>query len=164
MEATAELLDAFIAQSSSLSSKLGCYLVQLPPSLQFDPVIARGFFNDFSIRAATPIACEPRHPSWFDPAADDLLGALGVTRVAADPARTEAAALPGGQLATVYYRLHGSPKMYYSAYTEQYIESLAARIGADRAQERSVWCIFDNTTLGAAARNGLELLARIGAV
>ncbi len=87
-----------------------------------------------------------------------------MTRVAADPARTEAAALPGGQLATVYYRLHGSPKMYYSAYTEQYIESLAARIGADRAQERSVWCIFDNTTLGAAARNGLELLARIGAV
>ncbi len=61
----------------------------------------------------------------------------------------------------VYYRLHGSPKMYYSAYTEQYIELLATRIGADLAQERLVWCILDNTTLGGAARNALELLRRI---
>lgn len=48
--------------------------------------------------------------------------------------------------------------MYYSAYTEQWIESLASRIRADVQEGRQVWCIFDNTTLGAATRNALELI------
>lgn len=58
-----------------------------------------------------------------------------------------------------YYRLHGSPKIYCSAYTDQYIESLATRIRSDRADERVVWCIFDNTALGAATRNALARTA-----
>ncbi|MGI9090673.1 MAG: DUF72 domain-containing protein [Gemmatimonadaceae bacterium] len=161
LEGTAELLDSFIAESSFLGTKLGCFLVQLPPSLKFDPIVARRFFTDFRTRSAPPIACEPRHPSWFDPAADDLLALLDVTRVAADPARTEAAALPGGQREMIYYRLHGSPKVYYSAYTEQYIESLAIHIQRDLTEGRLVWCIFDNTTLGAATRNALDVLARV---
>lgn len=61
----------------------------------------------------------------------------------------------------IYYRLHGSPRMYYSAYTEQYLELLGTRILADLAREQLVWCIFDNTALGAATRNALDLLARI---
>lgn len=154
------MLDTFIAELSSLGAKLGCFLVQLPPSLSFDPVIARDFFSDFRARTTVPVACEPRHPSWFDPAANDLLASLGVTRVAADPACTDAAAVAGGQCTMSYYRLHGSPKMYYSAYTDQYIESLATRIRSDRADERVVWCIFDNTALGAATRNALDMLAR----
>ncbi len=28
---------------------------------------------------------------------------------------------------------------------------------------RGVWCIFDNTTLGAATRNALDLSSRLGA-
>lgn len=37
LKKTVELLDTFIAESSSLGAKLGCFLVQLPPSLRFDP-------------------------------------------------------------------------------------------------------------------------------
>jgi uncharacterized protein YecE (DUF72 family) len=52
--------------------------------------------------------------------------------------------------------------MYYSAYSEEYLDALAARLRAEAAAGRSVWCIFDNTTLGAATRNALDLRSRLG--
>jgi uncharacterized protein YecE (DUF72 family) len=79
--------------------------------------------------------------------------------VAADPARVPAAAEPGGSRAFSYFRLHGSPKIYYSAYTESFLAELATRLARDVEERRNVWCIFDNTTLGAATRNALDLLS-----
>ena len=159
-----DLLETFLTEASGLGDKLGCLLVQLPPSLDFEPATAAGFFAE--LRSLSPIsialACEPRHPSWFIPEAEDLLQELGVARVAADPARVPEAAEPGGWRGSSYYRLHGSPKMYYSAYSEEYLDALAARLRADAAAGRSVWCIFDNTTLGAATRNALDLRSRLG--
>ena len=55
----------------------------------------------------------------------------------------------------VYYRLHGSPDMYYSSYDAAYLDRLADRL---RHVGRSpVWCIFDNTARGAATLNAIEL-------
>ncbi len=68
---------------------------------------------------------------------------------------------PGGAPDPVYYRLHGSPRIYYSAYDEGYLDALAARLRAHAAAGRRAWCIFDNTASGAAAANALELLARL---
>lgn len=152
-----DLLESFLAEASGLGDKLGCLLVQLPPSLSFEPEVAAGFFADFRSRSPVPLACEPRHPSWFTPEVDGLLLELGVARVAADPARVPEAAEPGGWRGLSYYRLHGSPRIYYSSYPEEYLEVLAARLRADVEAGRSVWCIFDNTTLGAATRNALDL-------
>jgi uncharacterized protein YecE (DUF72 family) len=156
-----DLLATFLAEAAGLGEKLGCLLVQLPPSLSFEPAVVASFFADLRSRSAVPLACEPRHPSWFTPEVDDLLRDLGVARVAADPARVPEAAEPGGSLGMRYYRLHGSPKMYYSAYSEEYLAALASRLQADRAAGRTVWCIFDNTTLGAATRNALDLRSRL---
>ena len=157
-------LAAFLSEVAGLGEKLGCLLVQLPPSLGFDPAmaaVAEGFFA--GVRASTavptaPVACEPRHPSWFTPAADEFLRGLGVARVAADPARVPAAAEPGGWRGLTYYRLHGSPRTYYSEYSEEFLAALAARLQAESAGP--VWCIFDNTALGAATANALDLRGR----
>ncbi|MCV4633615.1 DUF72 domain-containing protein, partial [Escherichia coli] len=65
-----------------------------------------------------PLACEPRHPSWFTPEAEALMQDARVARVAADPARVPEAALPGGWSGLVYARLHGSPRIYWSAYDD----------------------------------------------
>lgn len=80
-----------------------------------------------------------------------------MARVAADPARVPAAAVPGGWRGITYYRLHGSPKMYYSAYAAEFVAGLAARLKQDAADHRDVYVIFDNTTFGAATRNAREL-------
>jgi uncharacterized protein YecE (DUF72 family) len=161
LQEAGDLLEAFLKEASGLGEKLGCLLVQLPPSLSFDAAVVAPFFADLRSRSAAPVACEPRHPSWFEPQADDLLRGLGIARVAADPARVPEAAEPGGWRGLTYYRLHGSPRMYYSAYTDEYLDALAARLQEAAGESREVWCIFDNTTLGAATRNALDLRERL---
>ena len=152
------LLDAFLAGATALGPALGCLLVQLPPSLAFDVATADAFLAALRERHAGPVAAEPRHASWFDAAADRLLADWRVARVAADPARVPAAAEPGGWPGTVYYRLHGSPRTYYSAYDASVLHALAPRL---LAATPGAWCIFDNTALGAATVNALELLERL---
>ena len=156
-----ETLEVFLAEASGLGESLGCFLVQLPPSLAFETAVAESFFAALRARTSVAIACEPRHPSWFLPGADGLLADLRVARVAADPACVPAAAEPGGWPGLAYYRLHGSPRTYYSAYPEEYLIALASRLHEDAAAGRRVWCIFDNTTLGAATSNALDLLSRL---
>jgi uncharacterized protein YecE (DUF72 family) len=159
---TDDLLETFLIEVSGLGEKLGGLLVQLPPSLVCEPAVAAGFFTSLRARSPVLLACEPRHPSWFTPEVDDLLAELGVARVAADPARVPEAAAPGGWRGASYYRLHGSPRIYYSEYPEEYVDALASRLRADAAAGREVWCVFDNTTLGAATRNALDLRSRLG--
>ena len=155
-------LDAFLAEATALGARLGCLLVQLPPSLAFERDVARAFLAALRTRHAGPVAIEPRHASWFTAPVARLLAAHQVARVAADPARVPAAAEPGGWAGLAYFRLHGSPRMYYSAYDDAYLDALARRLRAAAAGADAVWCIFDNTALGAATANALGLLARLG--
>lgn len=93
-------------------------------------------------------------------AAGAMLDAFRVARVAANPARVPEAGRPGGWRGLVYYRLHGSPELYRSAYPEAFLDSLAVSLRS-LAREATVWCIFDNTAAGAATANALTLLDRV---
>jgi uncharacterized protein YecE (DUF72 family) len=148
-------LDRFLTDGRLLGAKFAVVLVQLPPSLAFDAAVAGAFLT--RLRDLAPelkLACEPRHASWFEPEPDDLLARLHIARVAADPARHPKAAEPGGWRGFAYHRLHGSPRMYYSSYADGRLEVLADRLRAGPAE---AWCIFDNTTSGAAAADALRL-------
>lgn len=151
-----DALAAALAEMEALGGKLEILLVQLPPSLAFEPEVANAFFADLRRRWDCGIACEPRHPSWFEAGPDALLASLEVARVAADPARVPAAAEPGGWRGLAYYRLHGSPVPYRSSYDDGRLEAYAARVGAESGP---VWCIFDNTASGAATADALKLQA-----
>lgn len=150
------LLATFVQEVEPLGEKLSFLLIQLPPSLAFEPSVAADFFG--GLRALAPdklLACEPRHTSWFEAEADALLARLHVARVAADPLRHPTADRPGGWREVEYHRLHGSPRIYRSPYEPAYLEALAGRLAASEAAQ--VWCMFDNTSAGAAAANALEL-------
>ncbi|MDB5869528.1 MAG: hypothetical protein JWP96_1860 [Polaromonas sp.] len=153
------LLDTFLAQVTCLGERLGCLLVQLPPSLAFDAGTATQFLHALRERHAGPVALEPRHASWFTPSVDALLGACRVGRVLADPAVHEAGRAPGGFAGLVYVRLHGSPRMYYSAYAHDYLDALTGRLELAAACGANVWCIFDNTAEGAAVADALYTTA-----
>ncbi len=107
------------------------------------------------------IVLEPRHKTWFSLPATKLLISLGVTRAAADPAVVPGAGEPGGSPRTVYFRLHGSPQMYYSPYTESYLDGLAFRLRKYAQTTSRIWCMFDNTIKGEAAANALYLDRRV---
>jgi len=155
------LLGEFLAQVSGLGSRLGCLLVQLPPSLAFDADKARAFIRSLRSRHDGAVALEPRHVSWFGRDADALLREHRVSRVAADPAMNDAAAAPGGWPAFRYYRQHGSAIMYRSNYEGPAIAALAVRVMAEGAPGGPTWCIFDNTAAGHATSNALDLRALV---
>jgi uncharacterized protein YecE (DUF72 family) len=153
------LVIAFRKEAELLGDKLGPLLVQLPPSLIFSLAAHGDFFLALRRIWREPVVCEPRHGSWFDPEADALLRAHRVSRVAADPARHPGAGSPGGWRDFAYWRLHGSPRMYSSAYGPAALDALALTI--ERSQASQNWCIFDNTARGAATADALVLQARI---
>ena len=152
-----ELIAAFLDEVAPLGPRLGVLLVQLPPKLAYDADAAEDVFTLFQTRIATPIACEPRHASWFTPEADAQLRALHVARVAADPACCEGADRPGGWPGLSYWRLHGSPIKYRSSYADR-LSMYAERLMAEAAAS-DTWCIFDNTASSAAAADALALAA-----
>lgn len=149
-------LRAFLAEVAGLGGKLGPLLVQLPGSQPFSARAARAFFGLLRELHAGAVVCEPRNASWFGPRAATLLLEFGIGRVAADPARIPAAAQPEGLPA--YFRLHGSPRMYWSNYGADQLRHWHAQI-ALQAPRMDAWCIFDNTASGAAAGNALQMLS-----
>ena len=166
-----EPLQRFLGEVAGLGDKLAVLLVQLPPSLAFEPRTARAFFRRLGEWFGGAVVCEPRHASWFTPEADGELVALRVGRVAADPARTPEAARPGGWLgpqgdgrgAVLYHRWHGQPRMYWSRYEPQWLRERADGL-ARWPGEAECWCVFDNTASGAAIGNALELRTLVRSV
>lgn len=144
------LFEAFAADVSALDGKLGPLLCQLPPSLKFDETAAGDALAAMRGMVGGKIVIEPRHTSWASPPARALLQRHAIERVLADPAPVwPAADFPEPPK---YVRLHGTPRSYYSNYTDAEIRSVAARLAADS------WCVFDNTASGAAIENALAML------
>jgi uncharacterized protein YecE (DUF72 family) len=148
-------VDQFLKEVSSLAPKLGPILLQLPPSFVFDASIVEPFCRVLAQGERFRIVCEPRHASWFNADVDQWLSDRHIARVAADPVRHPGAGAPGGWRGLSYYRLHGSPRVYYSSYHNEELRALRERLQSDEADER--WCIFDNTASGAAASNARTL-------
>jgi uncharacterized protein YecE (DUF72 family) len=160
---TKRLVDAgldlarFIDASSALGDKRDVLLVQLPPSFVYDAPLVADFFTRLRGVYDGRVACEPRHASWFTGDADTALAESRVARVAADPAPNGAPFAPGGWPGFQYWRLHGSPHTYYSSYETERLDDIVATLESCGAP---VWCIFDNTALGAATGNALDVVSR----
>jgi uncharacterized protein YecE (DUF72 family) len=151
------LLLEFFEQVRGLGEKLGPLLVQLPPRLAFDEGAAHEFFTTLRELHTGSVALEPRHASWLTPAVDRLLREFEIARVAADPPKGSArAATPGGWPGLHYWRLHGAPRTYYSEYGKDFLHGFAEELNASR-HEVETWVIFDNTALGHATADALEL-------
>lgn len=150
------LIENFLGEVTGLAEKLAVVLLQLPPKLAFDEKMVRRFFESLRAKTSIPVACEPRHASWFTPEVDSLLIEHEISRVAADPAICPAAAQPAGWRSLRYWRLHGSPEMYRSSYGDR-LTSYLTLLEDKRDGGHQSWCIFDNTASGAAIRDALDL-------
>jgi uncharacterized protein YecE (DUF72 family) len=158
----AGLIERFAEEVGGLGEKLAVLLIQLPPSAPMRKRTVDGFVRRLRRAVDVDLAIEPRHPGWFTPENDLWLAERRIARVAADPipkrvASESGAAQPGGWDGLVYYRWHGSPRVYYSDYPVEQLESLRRRAAKESRAGRSVWCIFDNTAGGHALGNALWL-------
>jgi uncharacterized protein YecE (DUF72 family) len=148
-------LERFLGEVAGLGPTLGPILVQLPPSHEFDMRRVKRFLTLLRSRHRGPIVCEPRHATWLSPIADQLLVDFSIARVAADPARVPGFDRPGGCTGLVYYRWHGSPRVYWSDYPKDVLERHARWL---KTAPVETWTVFDNTAAGAAADNALTLV------
>ncbi len=155
------VLDRFAGEAGGLGEKLAVVLVQTPPSLILDRAVAGRFFEALAKRFAVPVVIEARHRSWFEPDADAWLAEERISRVAADPAPVPEASQPGGWRGLSYIRLHGSPRMYYSAYAPEVLAQVVDQL-RDLSADGPVWCVFDNTAGSAALGDALTVLSALG--
>ncbi|MEO8672479.1 MAG: DUF72 domain-containing protein [Tahibacter sp.] len=153
------MLDRFVEEIGGLGEKLGGVLLQLPPSLAFDARVAATFFALLRRRLSAPIACEPRHASWFDASRDALWARYAIARVGADPPPVPQADDARGAGPWRYWRWHGSPQRYYSAYSDSALLSLAKTVRHNTPARVTPWIIFDNTALGHATADACRLQA-----
>ena len=107
-------------------------------------------------------ALEPRHPSFGDASAADILRSHGVALVLAD----SAGRFPVFDAATadfVYARLHGGEELYTSGYDEASLLSWAERIlrqSQSGGAGRDIYVYFDNDAKGYAPHDA-EAMARL---
>jgi uncharacterized protein YecE (DUF72 family) len=120
----ADELAGFLQNVSGLDEKLAVLLVQLPPGFAFEQAPALQFLRLLTQRAAAKIVWEARNPSWFSGAVDDLFARFDIARVRAHPVPALCAAPEPGNADFTYLRLHGSPRMYYSSYSQEFLGGL----------------------------------------
>ena len=152
----AELRETLTAPGA-LGAKLGVLLVQIPPSLEFARERSTRFFTILRRTFSGPVALEPRHATWASIEACDLLRDFAIAKVRADPDRcpiSDASLLSPEPFA--YYRLHGSPMIYRSTYSDEDLNRLAHEITGLNGT-KTIWCFFDNTAEGHATKNALRL-------
>jgi uncharacterized protein YecE (DUF72 family) len=157
LRACASPLKKFLGEIEGLGRRLGCLLIQLPPSFAYERAKVVPFLKLFRRRFQGHAVLEARHATFFEPAVESVFRDFAIGRVGSDPAISAVGATPGTTGKIRYFRLHGSPRMYYSSYDEAYLQDLSSSV-LRRAGAMQTWCIFDNTAHGFAIPNALRLI------
>lgn len=146
----------FLEMVDALGEKLGPVLVQLPPSLLWSIEAEEFLFALREVYDGT-VVLEARNPSWATSDADRVLKECRINGVAADPPLITETLRPTGDSSLSYFRLHGTPRVYYSSYSDEFLSALAERIMGLLSDHHKVWTIFDNTAAGAGAVDATRL-------
>jgi uncharacterized protein YecE (DUF72 family) len=137
------------------------WAASVPDDFRFSVKLPRSITHDARLVGGGD-RLPPRHRSWFDASVAALWARYDIARVAADPARVPDAARVAGQGAWHYWRWHGSPRIYFSAYNDAELRTLAQELVTHAEPDREAWCILDNTAAGHAVTDAAKLQALCG--
>jgi uncharacterized protein YecE (DUF72 family) len=159
---TADDLQKFLAvlQPLRTAGKLAAALLQLPPSLKFEPATVRSFYE--SLPADLPVAVEFREPSWLEPASLDLLREFRLAYTIVDepmlPIRLETTA----PFAYVRWHGHGREIWYDYTYRAEELAAWVPRVREVAEKVPDVYGFFNNHFRGDAALNAEHLREALG--
>ena len=182
------LANFFASGVLALGAKLGPLLWQLPPNLGYDEARLADFFALLPRTTTAAAALAAGHDervegrAWLTTDADrPLRHALEVrhptyenTRFLRPPPgarhrgrhrghRGEVAAVPGADRPSyAYVRLHGDAELYVSGYSDEALDTWAARVKQWRDEGRDVVVYFDNDVKVHAPYDAQRLAARLG--
>ncbi len=146
-----EIADFYTVCSNNLQEKLACVLFQLPPSFSFSADRLHLILD--SLDHSFTNVVEFRHSSWWNDEVYTALRKAGVVFCNVSypglPEELHATA------PTAYVRLHGVPKLFYSGYDKQALESL--RSGLLKLDCKEAFVYFNNTAGEEGILNALTL-------
>ena len=146
------LADFYNTTGKGLREKLGPILFQLPKQIVYD--------KDFLQRLITSLdnnfknVIEFRNESWWRKDVYEALEKAGITFCGINHPQLPTDVVVNTAL--VYYRFHGSPKLYYSEYTSATIKDMADAVLTTK-KPKDVFVFFNNTATMAAINNARQL-------
>lgn len=149
-------VDKFMHAANQLSTKKGCLLIQLPPSLRVDKIDHLQRLLERVVQSAPrqnwKIAVEFRNRTWYIQEVENLLFQFQATRVLHDMPASKIMETTG-DLPFVYLRFHGPAGDYKGGYGKTVLKEYAERVQQWQALGREVYVYFNNT-IGDAIIDG----------
>lgn len=131
-----------------LKEKLGCVLFQLPPQLQYSEEALERILTH--VDPSFTNALEFRHSSWWNKSVYDILTKNNIVFCSHSyPNLPDDAII---NIPAAYYRFHGVPKLYYSQYEDEFVQSIAQKLLESSTLE-TAYVYFNNTATQAALNN-----------
>jgi uncharacterized protein YecE (DUF72 family) len=161
-EGADEDLQKFIElmQPLSLSGKLGCILIQLPPKFEYEPKTLEAFFK--TLPTHIRFAVEFRHQSWMRKETWTLLEKHQVAYTIVD----EPLLPPEIHITTniAYFRWHGhgTRPWYNYRYQIEQLEPWVPKIRETAQSVQKTYGYFNNHYHGYAVENCLQVLEMLG--
>jgi uncharacterized protein YecE (DUF72 family) len=150
-QGTKDLIREFYQIADVLSSKMGCFLFQLPPNFEFTPVRLKLILSQLD--SAHKNVLEFRHASWWTP---EVFAALKKHKIIF--CSVSAPKLPDDLIVTadnIYVRFHGPKRWFYDPYSDEQLTAWKEKISASKA--KGAWIYFNNTADGSAIANARAL-------
>lgn len=142
--------------SDILWKKLKGFLFQLPPSFKNTPENIERIITNIPSRYTSVI--EFRDWGWWTQEVFDTLREHSIICSGVSIPRDIPEDVIINNSNTLYYRLHGKPKMFSSPYTHEYLDALFDRV---QKFEGEKYIFFNNTYWTAAVENALYLTSKI---
>ncbi|MCE3295754.1 MAG: hypothetical protein K0R65_1468 [Crocinitomicaceae bacterium] len=148
-----ELLnDFYTVCETGLRHKLSCLLFQFPPGIAYSEEFLEKVLR--SLKPGFLNVVEFRHESWWREDVCDIFRKRNIIFCSVSHP-----SLPDNLInttKTAYIRLHGTPRMFYSDYSKDYLEELARQLIENKELEE-VFVYFNNTAGNAGILNALDL-------
>jgi len=147
------LNDFYTACKDGLKEKLGCVLFQLPPSFSYTEERLELLLKSMNPEFKNVI--EFRNVSWWKKKIYERLEKENIIFCTVNHPTMPTDLIVNNE--TVYVRLHGNPKMFYSKYSAKEIKELYESINKKR-KVKEVYVYFNNTASTAGIENATELV------
>ena len=137
---------------------LGPVLIQLPPVLKYNPIIAEPFFKLLHMQYAKySFELEIINPTWLEKLSKNLMAKYDVSCVISqsDNHYPYAETIEGKH---IYIRFQGPGLLYASSYSDDALKAYADKMMDWRNKGHTIWAFFNNDVKGCALKDAEKLL------
>ena len=148
-----QMVDDFYGTTKEgLKDKLGCVLFQLPPRMAYKPEKLEQIIDHLD--PAFTNVLEFRHDSWWNAEVYNTLSKNNITFCGMSHPTLPNDVVQNTK--TLYYRMHGVPHLYASAYDTRTLRKIAREIDAN-PQTKEAFIYFNNDIGASAIQNATEM-------